>query len=95
MRKFVAVALVLAMIAGPVASSAVAAEKSAGAAALLSAVLPGAGEWYNSDYYGSFPFGECIVGYICFLVQFSSIMDAANGNTDTGIRVDFWSAPGR
>ena len=64
-----------------------------GAAAILSAVMPGAGEWYNNNWKGAFPWGECILGHICPCVQLSSIMDAANGNTDSNVRIDFWSVP--
>jgi hypothetical protein len=93
-KKVVAVLLVLAVLVG-FAVPMVQAEKSPAAAALLSAVMPGAGEWYNNEWNGTFPWGECIIGHLCFLVQFASIMDAANGNTDSGLRVDFWSAPGK
>ena len=57
--------------------------------------MPGTGEWYNSDFQGAFPFVECIVGSLCFLVQFSSAFDAANGVTDSGMRFDFWTAPAK
>jgi len=90
MKKWLAVVMIIAALAGSVTS---ASAKDAGAATLLSAVMPGTGEWYNNDWKGSFPFAECVVGYICFCVQLSSIMDAANGNTDSGLRIDFWSAP--
>lgn len=90
MKKWLAVVMIIAALAGSVTT---ASAKDAGAAALLSAVMPGTGEWYNNDWKGSFPWGECIVGHICFCVQLSSIMDAANSNTDSGLRIDFWSAP--
>jgi hypothetical protein len=67
----------------------------AGAAGLLSVIMPGAGEWYNNGWQGSFPWGECIVGHICFLVQISSVLDAVNGNADGNLRIDFWSAPAK
>jgi len=93
MKKLIALVLVCAFICSPVVVHSARAERSAGAAAILSAVLPGAGEWYNSGWQGPFPWGECIVGAICFCFQLSSVMDAANGNTDTGMRFDFWTAP--
>jgi hypothetical protein len=65
----------------------------AGGAAIISAVLPGCGEWYNRGWKGGFPWAECVVGHICCLFQLSSVMDAVNGNTDEGLRLDFWSAP--
>lgn len=67
--------------------------KDLGAAAVLSGTLPGAGEWYNNDFRGSFPWGECIIGYICCLVKVSSMMDAAAGKSNPDIRLDFWSVP--
>jgi hypothetical protein len=88
-----AVVLALVFLVSPIAMSVANAEKNTGAAAVLSSVMPGTGEWYNNGWQGSFPFGECIVGYICFFFQLSSVMDAANGNTDTGMRFNFWSAP--
>ena len=93
MRKIIVVVLALVFLVSPIAMSVARAEKSAGAAVVLSAVMPGTGEWYNNGWQGSFPFGECIVGYVCFCFQLSSIMDAANGNTDMGMRYDFWTAP--
>ena len=92
MKKLVAVmmaCLLLSMVTVP----AFAAEKSTAAAAVLSSAFAGAGEWYNSDFQGSFPWGECLVGYICFCFHISSIFDAANGAADTQMRIDFWSAP--
>jgi len=67
----------------------------AGAATILSAVLPGCGEWYNRGWKGGFPFVECIGGHICFCITLSSMMDAANGNSDDALRIDFWSAPAK
>ncbi len=83
------------MLFGAFAPAASAATKDAGAATVLSACMPGTGEWYNSDFQGAFPFVECIVGSLCFLVQFSSAFDAANGVTDSGMRFDFWTAPAK
>ena len=85
---FVLVMVVLTMVLVPVAPAA-----DAGAAAILSIVVPGAGEWYNSGFQGSFPWGECIVGKICCFFQLSSIFDAAAGDASTDMRFDFWSAP--
>ena len=93
MRKTIVVLLSVIMLVSTIAVVPARAAKDAGAAALLSAVLPGTGEWYNRDWQGSYPWGECILGALCCLVQISSVMDAANGNTDQGIRIDFWSAP--
>lgn len=96
MRKFMAVVLALVFLVSPIAASVAQAEKDAGAAALLSAAMPGTGEWYNSGWQGSFPWGECVVGYICFCFQLSSVLDAANGNTDvSAMRFDFWTAPAK
>jgi hypothetical protein len=63
------------------------------AALILSAALPGAGEWYNSGFSGGFPLVECILGNICPCVHFASIIDAAAGKTDDGLRFDFWASP--
>ena len=59
----------------------------------MSAAFSGAGEWYNSGFEGGFPLVECIVGKICVCVAFSSIIDAAAGKTDDGLRFDFWGSP--
>ncbi|MFH0909757.1 MAG: hypothetical protein V1929_13440 [bacterium] len=93
MRKFVAVALVLVFLVAPVAS--LAAERNTGAATVLSLVMPGTGEWYNNGWQGSFPWAECVIGHICFCFTLSSAIDAANGNTDIGLRPDFWTAPSK
>ncbi len=63
------------------------------AAALLSMIVPGAGEWYNSDFDSPFPWVECIAGYICPCIQLSSIFDAAIGDSSERMRLDFWSSP--
>ena len=60
---------------------------------VLSLVLPGAGEWLNRDFAGSFPLVECIGGYICCFIQLSSALDAAAGDRSEKIRIDFWSKP--
>ena len=92
MKKVIALLVVCLVLFAVVAPTpAVAAD--AGAATVLSLVMPGTGEWYNGGFQGSFPWGECIVGYICFCFQLSSAVDAANGSTDSNMRLDFWSAP--
>ncbi len=92
MKKVIAVfAACLALCSVVAPTPAVAAD--AGAATILSIVMPGVGEWYNDGFQGSFPWGECIVGHLCFCFQFSSAIDAANGSTDPNMRLDFWSAP--
>ena len=92
MRKvltIVMIAIAACMVFAPVAQAG-----DAGAATILSAVLPGTGEWYNSDFEGSYPFAECCVGVICPLVQISSMFDAAAGKADKDVmRIDFWVAP--
>ena len=92
MKKWLVMLMVVAALAGSVT---MAAGKDTGAAAVLSAVMPGTGEWYNSNWQGSFPWGSCILGDICPCIRFSSVLDAANGNTDPRIRIDFWSTPGK
>lgn len=93
--KKIALLMACLMLFGSLVPAVSAATKDAGAATILSACMPGTGEWYNGDFQGSFPFVECIVGSLCFLVQFSSAFDAANGVADAGMRFDFWSAPGK
>lgn len=63
------------------------------AAIILSSSLPGTGEWYRSGFSGGFPLVECIVGYVCPCVHVASVIDAAAGKTDDGIRFDFWGSP--
>lgn len=92
MKKIVSIMMLCGILFAPLAT--VQAEtRDAGAATLLSLVMPGTGEWYNNEWRGAFPWGECILGSLCFLVRWSSAIDAANGNTDEAIRLDFWSAP--
>jgi hypothetical protein len=62
-------------------------------ATILSVVIPGGGEWYNSGFENKFPWAECIIGYICFCFMLSSAVDAANGDKSTKIRLDFWAKP--
>jgi len=59
-------------------------------AAQLSCMFPGTGEWYNRDFRGSFPVGECMFGYMCPLIGFSSFIDAAAGDTSDKMRFNFW-----
>jgi len=94
MKKWLVGLMIVAALSGSVVA-AQPGSKDAGAAAILSAIMPGTGEWYNSNWQGSFPWGECILGHICFCIQLSSIMDAANGNTGSDLRIDFWSAPAK
>jgi hypothetical protein len=62
-------------------------------AAVLSVVMPGAGEWLNRDFEGPFPMLECITGYLCFPILFSSVLDAAAGDQSAGVRLNFWTQP--
>ena len=62
-------------------------------AVILSVMFSGAGEWYNAGFQGGFPIVECILGKVCPCVGISSIVDAAAGKTDDGMRFDFWSSP--
>ena len=63
------------------------------AAIVLSASWPGVGEWYNSGFSGGFPIVECLVGNICPCFHISSIIDAAAGKSDDGMRLNFWASP--
>lgn len=92
MKKAIVVVMLLAVLFAPSMGMAA---KDPAAAGLLSAMLPGCGEWYNKDWNGSFPVVECAIGYICCLFQVSSVMDAVNGATSDTIRFDFWSVPGK
>ena len=92
MKKIVAIALV-SIFLGSAVCVPMAQAKDVAAATILSAAMPGVGEWYNRDWAGRFPWAECILGYICCFFQLSSMMDAANGNVNEGLRLDFWSAP--
>ena len=62
-------------------------------AAIVSAVIPGGGEWYNDGFQRSFPWAECVIGVICPCFRISSVLDSANGDTSNRIRLDFWSKP--
>lgn len=90
-RTAIILALVM-LVSSMIPSNLFAQEPNVVAAIMLSAMMPGVGEWYNSGFQGSFPLGECIFGYICFCVQLSSIIDAAAGKTEPGARIDFWGA---
>lgn len=92
MKKAIAIVMLLAVLFAPSMSMAV---KDPAAAGLLSAIMPGCGEWYNKDWNGQFPWGECVIGNICCLFHFSSILDAVNGATSDTLRLDFWSVPGK
>ncbi|OVE75209.1 hypothetical protein BVX97_05195 [bacterium E08(2017)] len=92
MKKVIVTCLVVVLACVCIAPAVEASD--AGAAVVLSAVLPGTGEWYNSGFQGSYPFTECICGVICPLVQLSSMFDAAAGKkTVDELRFDFWTAP--
>lgn len=87
------VAVLLGSVLGTTSQAAQQYKKSDTTALLMSLVMSGAGEWYNSDFKGNFPIGECLAGYICPCVQISSIIDATAGDATNGkIRIDFWSA---
>jgi hypothetical protein len=92
MQKIVVLVMAAFLLVTPVLAT-TAGAKDLGAAAVLSGYMPGAGEWYNNDFKGSFPWGECILGYCCFLVRFASVADAASGKTNADMRLDFWTAP--
>ncbi len=68
-------------------------EKGGAGPAVISFFLPGVGEWMNSDREGGYPFGECIVGALCFPFMISSVLDASDGATDREMRFEFWSSP--
>ena len=92
MKKFVATVVCVVALAGSFNGTVQAAEKGGAGPAIASFFLPGVGEWMNNDYKGSYPFGECLVGCICFPFMISSVIDAAKGQTDTEMRFDFWSS---
>lgn len=93
MRKAIVTVVALVMLCTPFMVNIAAADL--GAATVLSGTMAGAGEWYNNKFRGSFPWGECILGYCCFLVRFASMTDAAAGKTDTKMRLDFWTPPSK
>lgn len=59
----------------------------------FSRMFSGVGEWYNRNYEGGFPWGECILGYICCFIKIASIMDAADGVDNEEWRFNFWVSP--
>lgn len=95
LKRFVAGALVAGMITGGYAATAPKAEAAGDdvAAIILSYSMPGVGEWYNAGFSGGFPLVECLLGNICFCIRIASVVDAAAGRTDDGIRFDFWASP--
>lgn len=96
MKKMIASVLVCLMLFSVFAASpAVAAEKGGAGPAVLSFFLPGVGEWSNNDFQGSYPFVECLVGWVCFPFMISSVVDAATGGTETDLRFDFWTSPNK
>jgi len=75
MKKLATVLIIALTLVFAVQAATPAKAADQGAAALLSCAIPGAGEWYNSDYKnGGFPWGECIVGKICFCFAISSAL---------------------
>ena len=92
MKKVLVLFVAALLLMTPVLAS-VAGAADAAVAVQLSRTMAGTGEWYNNGFRGSFPWGECIVGYICCLVQLSSMFDAAAGKTNTDMRLDFWTPP--
>lgn len=80
------VVMMLSVVLGPVPALA----RDDTSAIILSLFMPGVGEWYNSGFDGAFPLGECVVGTLCCFVQISSVVDAAAGKSDKGMRFDFW-----
>lgn len=66
----------------------------AGAATLLSGLIPGLGESYNSGWKHGFPWTECILSSVCCpLIRVTSMIDAASGVEKDNVRIDFWSLP--
>ena len=97
MKKMVAALLVCVVLFSVFAASpaVAAAEKGGAGPAVLSFFLPGVGEWSNNDFQGSSPFVEGLVGWVCFPFMISSLLDAAQGATDTDLRFDFWTSPNK
>jgi len=98
MNKAIVMTLITALILVGVPVEPVQAAEAKRGSVVLSAIMPGTGEWLNRDFEGSFPWAECIVGCLlssicCPVVNFSSVLDAAAGDTSQAIRVDFWSKP--
>jgi len=62
MKKMLMVTMMAALVAGIFSTTTQAAQsypKSDLTALILSGILPGVGEWYNTDFKGSFPLAEC------------------------------------
>ncbi len=95
MKKMLLTAVAVLMMVGFTTDSYAKAggDRDYGAAAMLSMMFPGAGEWYNSGFKGGFPVVECIVGFICPCVKIASVFDAADGSEGDRMRINFWSAP--
>lgn len=97
MKKFALAAVVAfgigGMVYGLTAPNKAEAAPDPVASIILSSSMPGVGEWYNSGFSGNFPLIECLVGSICPCVHLSSIIDAAAGRADDGMRFDFWGSP--
>lgn len=107
MRQVLVVALMLGLVAAGMPAADLFAQDMGGAkippmaapkpakpgSVVLSVVMPGTGEWLNRDFEGPFPVIECFTGYVCFLIMFSSALDAAAGDVSEKIRLDFWSKP--
>lgn len=93
LRHVVAVIGLAGLLAAGTTHDARADEPSSSTAVLLSLIFPGVGEWYNAEFIGGFPLVECITGRLCFCIGIASIVDAAAGRTDDGIRFDFWASP--
>jgi len=95
-KKTVVLMLIACLMLGAVPFSSPKASAAEGKcnAAVISIIMPGTGEWLNADWEGNFPWGECILGYICFFIMFSSVLDAAAGNAEmNALRLSFWSTP--
>ena len=91
LKKLIAVVLVVALAALPLSAGyAMAKEREPAVSFLFSLSLPGFGEWYNRDFDGTVPIAEMCMGWICFFVTISSIVDGVKGCTDEEIRFDFW-----
>ncbi|NQT86868.1 hypothetical protein HQ560_08900 [bacterium] len=93
MNKAIVMTLIAALILVGVPTEQVQAAEPKRGSVVLSAIMPGTGEWLNRDFEGSFPAVECILGYVCCFFTFSSALDAAAGDSSEKIRFDFWSKP--
>lgn len=93
LRHFAAVLGLAALLSVAPSHEAVAEETNSTTSLVLSLLFPGVGEWYNAGFIGGFPLVECITGRLCPCIGMASIIDAAAGRTDDGIRFDFWASP--